>query len=210
MQGQHPESRACRGPVISARVPPSILLFATDPRTAMLDGYGPLRFNVGLVLSGLLQLIQLELHATSGDSVTVQTKYGTLRGSPSPLDSRVSQFLGIPFAAPPVGDRRWKPPQPVNPWVGTRDALSFGYSCVQTKSNDYFYTESLFGYFYGNQSEDCLTLNVWTSSNCIMADKNCSLPVLVWIYGGSFIIGGTKKRCMTVLFSPRKERLWSH
>lgn len=160
----------------------------------MLDGYGPLRFNVGLVLSGLLQLIQLELHATSGDSVTVQTKYGTLRGSPSPLDSRVSQFLGIPFAAPPVGDSRWKPPQPVNPWVGTRDALSFGYSCVQTKSNDYFYTESLFGYFYGNQSEDCLTLNVWTSSNCIMADKNCSLPVLVWIYGGSFIIGGTNKK----------------
>jgi para-nitrobenzyl esterase len=62
---------------------------------------------------------------------------------------------------------------------------------MQSGSSQDFNAESLYGYFYGNQSEDCLTLNVWTKSSCLQSGINCSLPVLVWIYGGSFVVGGT-------------------
>jgi para-nitrobenzyl esterase len=86
-------------------------------------------------------------------------------------------FRGIPFAAPPVGPLRWKPPQPVRPWNGTRESLEQPASCVQ---NDY-------GWNHGDVvigSEDCLTLDVRTPS---MKGK---LPVLVWIHGGSNRAGG--------------------
>ena len=86
-------------------------------------------------------------------------------------------FRGIPFAAPPVGKLRWKPPQPVSPWNGVRPSLEQPASCIQ---NDQGWNHSDF--LIGR--EDCLTLDVRTPS---MSDK---LPVLVWIHGGSNRAGG--------------------
>ena len=86
-------------------------------------------------------------------------------------------FRGIPFAAPPVGELRWKPPQPVPAWTGTRQSLEQPASCLQ---NDYGWNHGDF--VIGN--EDCLTLDVRTPA---MRGK---LPVLVWIHGGSNRAGG--------------------
>jgi para-nitrobenzyl esterase len=86
-------------------------------------------------------------------------------------------FRGIPFAAPPVDKLRWKPPQPVIPWKGVRDATAQPPSCIQN-SQDWNYSDYLIG------NEDCLTLDVRTPS---MTGK---LPVLVWIHGGSNRAGG--------------------
>ena len=93
----------------------------------------------------------------------------------------VTAFKGIPFAAPPVGDLRWKPPQPVRSWTGVKTATSFAPSCVQ---------DVTFVKLFGAPEavgEDCLYLNVWTPVKSV----NERLPVMVWIYGGAFVGGMT-------------------
>lgn len=95
---------------------------------------------------------------------------GTLEGVKFGSESEVA-FLGIPYAAPPVGDLRWKPPQAVNKWTPTRKASAFGASCAQADAS---WTRNY------NSSEDCLFLNVWTTQ--LSAKSN--LPVMVWIHGG--------------------------
>ena len=89
----------------------------------------------------------------------------------------VDRFLGIPYAEPPVGELRWRPPVDKAPWSGVLVADSFGPSCPQ---------DPVFNFLPGleNQSEDCLHLNVWAP-----AGKYSDLPVLVWIYGGAFQFG---------------------
>src|SRR4051794_32913743 len=79
-------------------------------------------------------------------------------------------FKGIPFAAPPVGDLRWREPMPVKAWSGVRDATKFGSRCMQTGPN---------------VSEDCLYLNVWVSEWPAKSRK----PVMVWIHGGGNFAG---------------------
>lgn len=96
------------------------------------------------------------------------------------LSEGVLSFKGIPFAAPPLGNLRWRPPQPAQRWDGVRDARSFGHDCMQKP----FPGDAA---PLGNEpDEDCLTLSVWRP-----AAKGRKLPVMVWIYGGGFVNGGS-------------------
>jgi para-nitrobenzyl esterase len=95
-------------------------------------------------------------------------------------DPSISVFKGIPFAAPPVGDLRWRAPQPPAPWKGVRKAAEFGNSCVQnirTESKPWTYEFMT----HNEVSEDCLSLNVWTGA----AKAGEGRPVYMYIYGGA-------------------------
>ena len=107
----------------------------------------------------------------------IETTNGKLAGR---SDGGVARFLGIPYARAPVAERRFRPPQPPEPWTGVRDASTFGPSAPQTE----LAAAALPGTSVGPQSEDCLYLNVWTRA----ADTG-KRPVMVWIHGGGFTIG---------------------
>lgn len=99
----------------------------------------------------------------------------------------VTSFKGIPFAAPPVGNLRWKAPQPAAHWEGVKKCDAFGASPVQPKPQPYMAYTSEFLVPEKPISEDCLYLNVWTGAKS-KAEKR---PVFVWIYGGGFFSGGS-------------------
>jgi para-nitrobenzyl esterase len=107
--------------------------------------------------------------ARGGSSLVVRTDKGKVRGV---AKSMVTSFLGIPYAAPPVGNLRWKAPKAAPRWWGIRDASSFGPSCVQGTGWDPGYEEPTL-------TEDCLYINVYRPSG-----KAKNLPVLVWNHGG--------------------------
>ncbi len=113
---------------------------------------------------------------------TVKTDAGVVEGTVS-SDAKVRIFKGIPFAAPPVGALRWKEPQPVAAWSGTRPAVEFGARCMQGP----IYSDMVFR--DKGPSEDCLTLNVWTPASSAKA----KLPVMMWVFGGGFQAGGTSE-----------------
>ena len=105
----------------------------------------------------------------------VRLRSGLVSGT---REGNVAVYKGIPYAAPPVGDLRWKPPQPAAHWDGVRDASAFGLPCPQPRHPA--------AAFIKEWSEDCLTINVWAP-----AGAGRSLPVLVAIPGGGFIGGGS-------------------
>ena len=108
----------------------------------------------------------------------VKVDAGRLQGAAT---DGVLAFKGVPFAAAPVGDLRWRPPQPVKAWTGVRPAIQIGHDCLQ-------------GIVRGDPgvgtdlSEDCLFLNVWRPAQATTK----KLPVMVWIYGGGLVNGGTQ------------------
>ncbi|HVF89421.1 MAG TPA: carboxylesterase/lipase family protein [Blastocatellia bacterium] len=110
----------------------------------------------------------------------VKTDAGSISGAELGEDRGVRVYKGIPFAAPPVGNLRWKPPQPVKAWTGVRECTAFGAACPQIDL-----LERLYGQKLGPTSEDCLYLNVWTPSK----KSSDRLPVMVWIHGGSYTMG---------------------
>lgn len=109
---------------------------------------------------------------------TVRIESGQVSGVTLGEQEDVHVYKGIPFAAPPVGELRWRPPQPVKPWKGIRDCTKFGPACPQPKvfiiSND-----------ITQLGEDCLNLNVWAPAT----RSGKSWPVMVWIHGGGYVLG---------------------
>ena len=138
------------------------------------------------ILTTLFFLVILPATTMAGSVVAqdrVKTANGIIEGS-SEQGSGIRAFKGVPFAAPPVGDQRWQPPQHVKSWKGIRNATQFGPRCMQ---------RPIFGdmgFRSNGMSEDCLYLNVWTPAKSGKAKSSKDrLPVLVYFYGGGFVAG---------------------
>lgn len=117
--------------------------------------------------------------AAQQPETTVRVDSGQLEGV---IEDGAVVYKGIPYAAPPVGEWRWRPPQPVAPWTGVRRAAEFGPNCMQGR----FGPPQAAGAQPPRVSEDCLYLNVWRPAD---ARAEARLPVMVWIHGGGFVGG---------------------
>jgi len=128
--------------------------------------------------AGLIAAVMLSCAATTSIAApaapVVQTTLGPVQGVDQ---GAATAFLGIPYAAPPVGDRRWREPAPPAPWTSVRPADHFALNCPQPKL-------PIPGIDTKPMGEDCLYLNVWAPKH-----PHGKLPVMVWIHGGSYILG---------------------
>jgi para-nitrobenzyl esterase len=133
-----------------------------------------------LCLLGCLAAVGIGAAQQAPPVVKVDT--GQLQGV---IDDGVVSYKGVPFAAPPVGELRWRPPQPVAPWTGVRQATQFGADCMQGRFGP---PQAAGANASPAPSEDCLYLNLWRPAS---ATAGARLPVMVWIYGGGFTGGSS-------------------
>ena len=115
--------------------------------------------------------------------VVIDTPSGQVKGTRDA--SGIESYRGIPYAAPPTGPRRFRTPEPLEPWAGVRDGTRAGPSPVQSLSN--IFSGGLPGNTVQEVSEDCLTVDVWTPA----AGDGGRRPVIVWVCGGAFMTGGS-------------------
>jgi para-nitrobenzyl esterase len=132
---------------------------------------------------GLFFLVLGSVQPAHADGLTVKIAQGKLQGK-AINQGRVHAFLGIPYAAPPVGKLRWFPPEPAAHWRGTRDATHYGARCMTAvESSDMSFQDS-------GPSEDCLYLNIFAPAD---ANSTSKLPVMFWIHGGGFESGSASE-----------------
>ena len=138
-------------------------------------------------VSRLAPLLAMIAMASSGQAMItrpVKTDHGMLQGTAGKRPG-VTAFKGIPFAAAPVGDLRWRAPQPAAAWTGVRAADKYGKVCIQPPGQGRINPATDMPDSPG-MSEDCLTLNLWTAANGAREKR----PVMVWIFGGAYAEGG--------------------
>ncbi len=140
-----------------------------------------------LLACSLAGLAAMGVATAQQTNTVVRVDSGQLQGV---VDDGVASYKGVPFAAPPVGDLRWRPPQPVAPWKDVRPAAEFGSDCMQGRFGP---PPAAGAPVPPPPSEDCLYLNVWRPAS---AAPKAKLPVMVWIYGGGFV-GGSASSSFT-------------
>ncbi len=143
-------------------------------------------FQPGVLIGALLASMSPGTASPQTPAV-VRVDSGELQGV---VDDGVVSFKGIPFAAPPVGELRWRPPQPASPWTGVRQAAEFGPDCMQGRFGP---PQAPGAPALRAPSEDCLYLNIWRPASVAQGAK---LTVMVWIYGGGFV-GGSSSSSFT-------------
>jgi len=138
------------------------------------------RWHALLALTGhaVVLICATTVHAAAPEPTRVRVDSGELQGT---LDDGVVTFKGIPFAAPPVGDLRWRPTQPTLPWSGVRQAANYGANCMQPQWGPPPASGE------PGMSEDCLYINVWRPAD----SSGRKLPVMVWIHPGGFVVGSS-------------------
>lgn len=150
------------------------LLFIYQPTT---NSMNPFLIILAAICSSIAHADQANPGTTSAASPTVRTTSGLVRGATA---GGITNFKGIPFAAPPIGELRWRPPQPVASWEGVRDATQYGPNCAQGGWG------AAPGSIAEGSSEDCLYLNLWQPA---ATKPGAKLPTMVWIHGGGFTGG---------------------
>lgn len=137
-------------------------------------------FAAALLLSGCATTAE-RIPADGDSKLVVSAPAGSVEGT---INDGIRSFKGIPYASPPVGSLRWRPPAAPARWSGVRDATEFGDSCVQLRANPA--ANSIYADDTGPTSEDCLTLNIWGDPEANDA------PVFVWIHGGALVSGSSR------------------
>lgn len=143
--------------------------------------------NISAGLAIALAISAPSAARTTGDPIIVDG--GQIEGVWA-RNSEVRSYLGVPFAAAPIGDSRWREPQPVHPWAGVRKAATQPPACVQGSRAPGSVSIEAYGDRDVPVSEDCLYLNVWTPTDIPSGQK---LPVMVWFHGGGFTSGTAAK-----------------
>jgi len=143
--------------------------------------------SVGRLLAAATWIVTLAFAGCGGGPIEVDG--GKIEGVVTEGEPAVVAYKGIPFAAPPVGNLRWRPPQPVVPWEGVRQTADYGSVCPQLPYAEDSFWGRLQQWPSSEMSEDCLNLNVWAPADPPVG----KLPVMVWIHGGGLTRGsGTR------------------